>query len=101
VRRYSSGERPLLAASEARFFMAGLSRIPSTALIFVKLAWPITKPVLVFLPVGRFYFGMNRILSHFERFAIAIVYGPAGRQRLVSDSGLNGPIELCRQQGCS
>ena len=43
--RYSSGERPMLLASAARFFMAGLNRMPSTALIFAKPAWPRTKPV--------------------------------------------------------
>jgi hypothetical protein len=66
ARRYSSGERPLLLASAARFFMAGFNRIPSTALIFAKPAWPRTKPVLLFLPVERFCFGMFGIYHIFS-----------------------------------
>jgi hypothetical protein len=64
--RNSSGERPLLLASAARFFMAGFSRIPSTALIFVKPARPSTKPVLLFCPVERFCFGMFGIYHIFS-----------------------------------
>src|SRR5882724_13448403 len=65
--RNSSGERPLLPASAARFFMAGFSRIPSTALIFVKPARPRTKPVLLPFPVERFCFGMFGIYHIFSR----------------------------------
>lgn len=38
--------------------MAGLSRIPSTALIFAKLASPSTKPAAVFFLISRFCFRM-------------------------------------------
>ena len=55
--RYSSAERPLPRASIALFFIAGFNRMPSTALIFAKLSWPITKPVLLLL-FDRFCFGI-------------------------------------------
>jgi len=47
-----------LAARAARCFMAGLSRIPSTALSFAKLASPSTKPGAVFFLINRFCFRM-------------------------------------------
>lgn len=41
--------------------MAGFSRMPSTALIFLKPARPMAKPVLPLLPVDWFCFGMLKI----------------------------------------
>jgi hypothetical protein len=42
--RYSSADNPLRSASLALYFMIGVSRIPSTALILPKLSRPITNP---------------------------------------------------------
>jgi hypothetical protein len=41
-------------AFEVRFFIAGVSRMPSTALILAKPAKPITKPFLALLRLDFF-----------------------------------------------
>jgi hypothetical protein len=59
VRRYSSAVSPLARASPARFFIAAVIRIPSTALILPKPALPITNPpVLGVFAVGFFCLAM-------------------------------------------
>jgi hypothetical protein len=45
--------------------------MPSTALIFAKLARPMTKPVLFGFPVGRFCFGIFGVYQIFCYFAMS------------------------------
>src|SRR5487761_2327712 len=59
VRRYSSAVSPLACASPARFFIAAVIRMPSTALILANAASPITnRPVLALFAAGFFCLGM-------------------------------------------
>src|SRR4051812_34497625 len=61
--RYSSAERPLVWAWLARFFMADVSRMPSTSLILANRSLPSTyRPVLAPF-VGFFCFVMGASLA--------------------------------------